>query len=70
MTSPVVEAGITPREEVADVVKPGTEVLIRAGLPGEPSLKVDHGRPYPNTTTDMAKLIAERGLTVAVREWM
>ena len=40
------------------------QVLIRAGVPGKPDLKVDHGKPYPNTTTDMAKLLAERGLTI------
>jgi hypothetical protein len=40
------------------------QVLIRAGVPGKPNLKVDHGKPYPNTTTDVAKLLAERGLTV------
>lgn len=44
------------------------QVLIRAGVPGKPDLKVDHGKPYPNTTTDMAKLIAERGLTVAFED--
>jgi hypothetical protein len=53
---------------VADVGNPGTEVLIRAGVPGKPTLKVDYGRPYPNTTTDMAKLIAERGFTVAFED--
>lgn len=44
------------------------QVLIRAGVPGKPDLKVDHGKPYLNTTTDMAKLIAERGLIVAFED--
>jgi hypothetical protein len=44
------------------------EVLIRAGVPGKPDLKADHGKPYPNTTTDVAKLLTERGFTVTYED--
>jgi hypothetical protein len=50
------------------VTEPAGQVLIRAGVPGKPDLKVDHGKPYPNTTTDVAKLLAERGLTVTYED--
>jgi hypothetical protein len=48
--------------------EPASQVLIRAGVPGKPDLKVAHGKPYPNTTTDVAKLLAERGLTVTYED--
>ena len=46
------------------MTEPAGQVLIRAGVPGKPDLTVEHGKPYPNTTTDVAKLLAERGFTV------
>ena len=48
--------------------EPAGQVLIRAGVPGKPDLTVAHGKPYPNTTTDVAKLLAERGLTVTYED--
>ena len=48
--------------------EPASQVLIRAGVPGKPDLKVEHGKPYPNATTDVAKLLAERGLTVTYED--
>lgn len=50
------------------MTEPVGQVLIRAGLPGKPELTVAHGKPYPNTTTDVAKLLAERGLTVTYED--
>ena len=42
----------------------GGQVLICAGVPGKPELAVERGKPYPNTTTDVAKLLAEHGFNV------
>lgn len=50
------------------VAEPAGRVLIRAGVPGKPDLNVDQGKPYPNTTTDVAKLLAERGLIVTYED--
>lgn len=50
------------------VAEPAGRVLIRAGVPGKPDLNVEQGKPYPNTTTDVAKLLAERGLIVTYED--
>lgn len=50
------------------MTEPAGQVFIRAGVPGKPGLAVAHGKPYPNTTTDVAKLVAERGLTVTFED--
>lgn len=50
------------------MTEPGSEVLIRAGVPGKPGVTVAHGKPYPSTTTDVAKLLAERGLSVTYED--
>jgi hypothetical protein len=50
------------------VDKPAGQVLICAGVPGKPELTVEHGKPYPNTTTDVAKLLAEQGFYVAFED--
>jgi hypothetical protein len=48
--------------------KPVGQVLICAGVPGKPELTVEHGKPYPSTTTDVAKLLAEQGFDVAFED--
>ena len=50
------------------MTEPVGQVLIRAGVPGKPGLTVERGKPYPSTTTDVAKLIAERGLEVTYED--
>lgn len=45
-----------------------SQILICAGIPGNPNLKVEGGRPYPETAIDLAKVIRERGLTVSFED--
>lgn len=45
-----------------------THILICAGIPGNPDLEVEGGRPYPETAIDLAKVVRERGLTVSFED--
>jgi hypothetical protein len=47
---------------------PVGHVFICAGVPGKPELTVKRGKPYPSTTTDVAKLLAEQGFDVAFED--
>jgi hypothetical protein len=74
MVEPVMTTADEPQDDghtapgpEASAQQPG-QVLIRAGIPGKPGLTVANGKPYPNTTTDVAKLLAERGLTVTYED--